>query len=127
MTSSAPIERTSSAWLEPGHLLADRLDAAGEVHAPNGDLGSAQPHGWYQEADEVGQAGHDVPDAPVQPGRMDPHQHLVVGGRRLVDVPELQDVGGAVGVLHDGLHSEFPRSTGLGRDGHLPPSCLATC
>ena len=31
---------------------------------------------------------------------MHPHQHLV-GGLRPVDVPELEDLRGAVGVLHD--------------------------
>jgi hypothetical protein len=53
-------------------------------------------------ADQVRQAGHDVPDAPVQAGRAHPHQHLVLTGHRLVDVPVLEDVLGAAGVL-DGL------------------------
>jgi hypothetical protein len=33
-----------------------------------------------------------VPDALVDPGRVHPHEHVVVPDRRLVDVPELQDV-----------------------------------
>jgi hypothetical protein len=85
-------------------VLADRLDAPGQVHAPNGDLGFAQPKRWDNDADQVGQAGHEVPDAPVQAGRVHPDQDLVVLGDRLVDVLELENLGRAVGVLDDGLH-----------------------
>jgi hypothetical protein len=72
---------------EPGHLLADRLDPSGEVHAPDADLGS--PHPEADEADHVGQAGHHVPDAPVEAGRVHPHQHLAGLGHGPVDGPEL--------------------------------------
>ena len=43
-------------------------------------LRRAQPEAG--EADRVGQAGHEVPGAPVDAGRVHPHQHLVVADRR---------------------------------------------
>jgi hypothetical protein len=76
----------------------------GDVHAPNADLGSAQPEIGDNDADQVRQAGHDVPVASVQASRTHPDQHLVPLGCRPVDVPELQDIRGAVLVLDDGLH-----------------------
>ena len=57
-----------------------------------GVLRPAQPEAG--EADRVGQAGHDVPGAPVHAGRVHPHQHLVVADRRPVDLREPQDVLG---------------------------------
>jgi hypothetical protein len=106
-TGVAPAE-DRVARLEAGDVPADRLDAPGEVHAANGDLGPAQPQGRDDDADQVRQTGHDVPHAPVEAGRVHPHQHLAVLGRRRGDVPELEDVGGAVGVLDDGLHGDLP-------------------
>jgi hypothetical protein len=44
-----------------------------------------------------------VPDAAVHAGGVDAYQDLVVVDLGRVDVPELQDVGGAVGVLDDRL------------------------
>jgi hypothetical protein len=64
---------------ESGHVLADRLHGPGDVHAQGGDLGLAQPEGWDNDADQVRQAGHDVPVAPMQASRLDLQQHLVVG------------------------------------------------
>jgi hypothetical protein len=43
------------------------------------------------------------------------HQYLVAGGHRPVDVCKLQDIGGAVPVLDDGLHRALPA-----RDGPVP-------
>jgi hypothetical protein len=45
-----------------------------------------------------------MPDAAVDAGRPDPHQHLAVAGHRRLHVPELQDVGRAVLVVDDRLH-----------------------
>ena len=61
-----------------------------DVAAPDGVLGSAEPEA--REAQQVRQAGHQVPDALIDAGRVHPHEHLVVGDRRPVDLPELQDV-----------------------------------
>jgi len=93
---------------EPGHVLADGLNTPGDVHAPDGDLGLAQPEGWDDEADHVRQPSHDMPDASVQAGGVHAHQHLVVLGHRLVDVPEFQDIESAIAVLDDGLHGGSP-------------------
>jgi hypothetical protein len=62
------------------------------------------------EADQVGQARHDVPDTLVDPGRVRSDEHLVVPGHRLVDLPELQHVGGAIRVLNDAF-TLSPRGT----------------
>ena len=64
---------------EPGHVRADRLDDPGQVHARDGDLGRAHPEA--HEADRIRQAGHDVPDAPVDAGRAHTDQHLAVSDR----------------------------------------------
>ena len=45
-----------------------------------------------------------MPDARVDAGRVDLHQHVVLADRRSIDVPELQHVGRAVFVLDDCLH-----------------------
>ena len=75
------------AGLEPGHVLADRLHDAGDVHARDGVLRCPQP--VAREADRVRQAGHDVPDAPVDAGGAHADQDLVVADRGPVDVAEL--------------------------------------
>lgn len=98
--------------LEPGHLAADRLHTPGDVHAQNGGLGFPQPEGWDNDADQIGQAGHDMPVAPMQASRLDPHQYLVAGGHRLVDVCKLQDIGGAIPFLDDGPHRALPARDG---------------
>jgi hypothetical protein len=100
---------------EPGHLGADRLDAPGDVHAQHGDLGLAQPQRRHNDADQVRQAGHDVPVAPMQAGRVDLYQHVVLLGHRLVDVPEVQHIGSAIPVLHDCLHRVLQRRRGFGK------------
>ena len=59
---------------EPGHGLADRLDAACDLPAPDSVLRTAEP--VTQQPHRVRQAGHDVPGAPVHAGRVHPQQHL---------------------------------------------------
>jgi hypothetical protein len=57
------------------------------------------------QADRVGQAGHHVPGAPIDPGRVDPEQYLTVSGLGSVDLLESKDVvGGAVLILDDRFH-----------------------
>ena len=53
--------------------------------------GPAQPEA--HDADQVRQAGHVIPDAGIHAGRAHPHQHLVVLGHRLVDLPDLRHLG----------------------------------
>ncbi|HEX2360572.1 MAG TPA: hypothetical protein VHI11_00725 [Jiangellaceae bacterium] len=84
-----------------GHVLADCLDVSGHLTAPDRVLRLADPEEW---TDQIGQAGHEMPDAAVDPGGADADQHLVVLDVRLVDVPELEHVGRAVRVLDNGLH-----------------------
>ena len=67
----------------------------------NRDLGLAEPERGADEADQVGQAGHDVPVTLMEAGRTGLDQYFVVLGRRLVDVPELQHIGSALPVLGD--------------------------
>ena len=105
--AAAPAEHLVTR-LEPGHLAADRLHAPGDVHAQDGGLGFPQPEGWDNDADQIGQAGHDMPVAPVQTSRLDLYQYLVADGHRPVDVCKLQDIGGAVPVLDDGPHRGSP-------------------
>ena len=88
--------------LKLGHVLADRLDASGDIETANGVLGRAEPEA--RDPDQVRQPCHQVPDALVDPGRVHPDKHLVVADHRPVDLPELQDVGRAVSVLDDCLH-----------------------
>jgi hypothetical protein len=51
----------------------------------------------------------------MQTSRLDLHQYLVAGRHRLIDVCKLQDIGGAVPVLDDGLHRSH-----AGRNGPMP-------
>jgi len=88
--------------LEPGHVLADRLDASRHVIAADGVLGSAEPEA--RDAHQVRQPRHQVPDALVDPGRVHADEHVVIADHRRVDLPELQDVGRAVRVLDDRSH-----------------------
>src|SRR5918993_1949213 len=97
----------------PGRNRVTRAPTARRARrrpCPERDLGLAQPERRDHQADHVGQAGHDVPVAPMQASRMDLDQHLVVGGHRLVDVPELQHLGPAIAVLDDRLHGALPRT-----------------
>ena len=75
---------TSSPTCSCGHGLADRLDVSGDFPAAHAVLRGAEPE--PHEPYRVRQAGHDVPGAPVQPGRAYPHQNLVVGDGGPVDL-----------------------------------------
>jgi hypothetical protein len=46
-----------------------------------------------------------MPDAPVDARGVDPDEHIVIPRLRLVDVLELQDIGGTILVLNDRLDS----------------------
>ena len=98
-----PMPNTSSPGWNLVTSLADGLHDAGHVRTEHGVLGRAQPVAG--EAYRVRQAGHDVPDAPIDAGRVHAYEHFVVCDLGRVDVPQLEDVGGAVGVSDDRLHA----------------------
>ena len=72
------------AGLEPRHVLADRLDGAGDIHAPNTSLGCAEPEA--HDAHQVRLPGHHVPVADVDAGRPDADEHVVVADRRACSI-----------------------------------------
>jgi hypothetical protein len=96
------------AGLEPGHLGADRHDRAGHVQPGDALLGTTEPEA--DDSHQVGPARHLVPGAPVHTGPAHLHQDLVGGDVGPVDLCQMQHVGGAVGLLHDGSHDTPPRS-----------------
>ena len=53
------------AGLQTGHVRTDRLDASGDLPAADPVGGRAEP--IPEQAQQVGPAGHDVPDAAVEP------------------------------------------------------------
>ena len=69
---------------------ADRLDGSRNVPAADSDLRSAEPD---RETSHVGQTGHQVPHVRATAGRAHANEHVPVTRDRIVDVPELQDVG----------------------------------
>jgi hypothetical protein len=73
--ASADVEHLV-ADLEPAHIPTDCHDRAGDVEPGNELLGLAQA-GAHQ-AKQVRLAGHQVPSSPVEPGRVDPNEYLVV-------------------------------------------------
>ena len=104
---------------EPGHRGADRGDGAGQVEAGDGLLGPAQAH---DQPNGVRRPGHQVPRAAVEARRVHADQHLVVAegaGERTFRGPE--DLGVAVGLLHDRSHGGR-----RGRDGSRG-GCRAGC
>jgi hypothetical protein len=74
-----------------GHVAADRLNAACQVSAPDANLGRAEPEA--EDANQIGQPGHQVPDTRIDAGRLHPDQHIVLADHRQLDLPELQYIG----------------------------------
>ena len=74
---------------KPRDALADRLDAARDILAPNANLRRAEPrdHAKHQR-----EAGHDVPVADEDARREDPNEYLPVTHHRCIDVFESQDI-----------------------------------
>ena len=66
--------------MQRGHVLADGLDAPGDLRAGHAVLRRAEPEA--REAYRVRQSGDGVPVAPVHRGRLDREQHLVVSASR---------------------------------------------
>ena len=57
-----------------------------------GALGRAEPEA--HDPHQVGQAGHQMPGAPIHAGAMYPHQDLVVSRGGLLDLRQSEDVLG---------------------------------
>jgi hypothetical protein len=99
------------AGLESGHLVADRFHDPGDVRARDRGLGRAEP--VARQAHRVRQAGHEVPHAPVHARRTHAYQYLAGGYLGRTDVPELEHIRRAVGVLDDRFHA-LPASWRVG-------------
>src|SRR3954463_16380664 len=89
---------------EAGHAGVDGFDRSGETSAGVGVLGPADAESGEPEG--IGEAGHDVPGAPVHAGGVHPYQDLAVPDGGPVDPCDPEEVlgRGAVAVLNNGLH-----------------------
>lgn len=83
----------SSPTEDPGHVRADGLHAPGDVQARNAGLRPAQPEA--RGANEVRQPGDQVPDALVDAGGVDSHEHVVLTDDRPVDLAQRRTSPGA--------------------------------
>ena len=90
---------------EARYVLADRLDDAGDVLAPDADPRGAEPEA---RTDRVREARHHEPVPDEQDRRVDAQHNVGIAGHRLIDVLKPQDVCGAVGVVNDRLHRTPP-------------------
>ena len=79
-----------------------------------GEVATAHPVPRAAETEaeprEVGHAGHQVPDAGVDAGGVDPDQDVADAHGGQVDVVDPEDVGVAVRVLDEGLHGDHSES-----------------
>ena len=107
---------------EPGHVGADRLDGASDVAADDRLL--RLPDTEAGEAEQVGHAGHQVPDVAADTGGCDPDEDLVVPDVRNGQFLELQLVGAAVAVAGDRLHVVL-LGRWCGSTTTIPPACCA--
>ena len=100
------------AGLEAGHLLADRFDLPGQLHAQDVTPGSAPPqdqprHDLLPARDGQVEAAHDR--VANGDGRgIDFHQHFVVTRRRLGNIRQPQHFRRAVSGVNDGFHLNLP-------------------
>jgi hypothetical protein len=108
------------ARLKPRDISAHRLDPTRHILSPNTGLRRAEP---ADEADQVRLARHEVPVADEDARRVDADEHLVVADHRHVDVPEVQHVCRAVGVLDDRFHGVEDDGVGLADATEQPVVC----
>src|SRR5215216_171642 len=95
-----PVHRVT--LLEPRDVSPGRLDGPGGVRATNANLGLAESKA--HDADQIGLARHQMPDAWVDACSMHADEQIVVSGLWYLDVARLEHVGRAVLVLNDGFH-----------------------
>ena len=103
---------TSSPGAKPVDAGGDGFDGSGEASARVWVLGPAEAEPG--EAEGIGQAGHDVPGAPVHAGGVHAHQDLAVPDGGHVDLRDLEEVlrRRAVAILNNGLHRGSARPRG---------------
>jgi hypothetical protein len=77
-------------WLQPGHVLAYRLDPTRDIQPHTAVPWLAQPD---SKASDVWHPSQVIQVRGVDGRRLNPHQYLVVSRHRLVDFLEFQDVG----------------------------------
>src|SRR5579859_7559522 len=102
------------ARLELRHVLAGGVHHSGHAPARIEVLGLAEPEA--RRPDGIGQAGHDVPGAPIHAGRTHPYQDLVVADGGCGDMSESEHVLGRGSV--PGLDDRRHRHVGGGGRGH---------
>jgi hypothetical protein len=94
------------AGAEAGHGLADGLDDAGELDAEHGlpKFADAEHQPRQRSAACRQRQAADPPVAGSHRGRADADEDLVVLGRGLGDVPQLQHVGRSLAFIDHGFH-----------------------
>ena len=83
------------------HVLADRFHRAGEIAADRRRLRPAQPS---DRARDPRRTRHVIPIDAIDRSRAHSDEHAVIHELRLLYVPELEDLGGAVLVADDRPH-----------------------
>ena len=86
---------------EPGDAGAGRDNGAGRIQAQDRVFGCAQAAG---QPERIRQASHEVPGTPVEAGRVDLDQHLVVADGGPVDLLDAQHLCGPVPGVRDRPH-----------------------
>ncbi len=95
------------AGLEPGHLGADDHHRAGHVYSGHSVLRAAEA--VSDDPHEVGLARHEMPGAPIHPGRGDVDKHFVGRDMGPIDLGQTQDLARAICVLDNGSHLVISR------------------
>src|SRR5215204_4619331 len=88
--------------LEPDDIFPGSLDGTSGIHATNADLGLAEAKA--HDANQIGKARHQMPDAWIYARSMHADEQLVVPGMWFFDIAKLEHIGRAVFVLNDGFH-----------------------
>jgi hypothetical protein len=83
-------------------VRADRLDAPRQVVAEQRILWRTNAEA--RQTHHVRHPEHQVPDALVDARRMHAHQHLALARDRHVDLPESQNIDGAVSIPYNRPH-----------------------
>ena len=113
---------TSSPTRNLRDISAGRDDRARHIQPWHRVLRSTKPEA--QHPHQVGLARHEMPGAPVHPGRPHLHEHLIRGHGGLRDLLQPEHVlrCGAVPVLHDRPHRHLLGAGAAALPGRL--SCV---